>query len=189
MTEHTRGFEKVSGSVITLEPLTGIVIAIKQGQVETQANLKSYIVDVKLDKHPYYALYKDLKSVKVFKGQFLAKDTVIGTVYPGSHSSSGFHLALIKKEFYIRYRQLTPLTTLDVPLKRDGSGDENQTSPQYIKREAAYAEISDNMQKWFIDPAGPLSPVNCPGRGKILQVESPSTKIQYWEDNPMGNQK
>lgn len=79
---------------------------------------------------------------------------------------------MIKKEFYERYRKLTPITA--------GNGTQKQI-------EDAINEILDNIERWFIDPAGPLSPVNCPGRGRIFLFENRYNKTEYWKDNPMGN--
>lgn len=69
---HARGVENQIGNIITLSPLTGWIQALKWGQPEDSVGGGgNRIIDVKLDKHPYFAIYKDLLTVKVVKQQYL----------------------------------------------------------------------------------------------------------------------
>lgn len=64
--------------------------------------------------------------------------------------------------------------------------------------EDAKKELRENFSKWFIDPAGKNSPINCPGRGSIVLTEATPGRVvsdgsrtsgypERRADNPSGN--
>lgn len=199
---HVRGIEGKEGDIITLEPLTGTVVYRTLGSPEDPNKLKgNRIIDIRLDKFPFVAIYKDLLEWKVGIGQYLRKGTVIGTILGGVGAASGFHFALIRQQFYKRYREITrskvgltnQYVDLDVKLgktKNKAMQDrlEKKIDAVDIKTAALDKEFIENFDKWFIDPIGAESPVNCPGNGKVLLLNPTQSNPQgIFEDNPMGN--
>lgn len=149
------------------------------------------------------AIYKDLLEWKVGVGQYLRKGAVIGTVIGGAGAVSGFHFALIRQQFYKRYRQITrsrvgltnQYVDLDVRIEKTKNKVvqdklEKQLDAVDKKSAALDEELMGNFDKWFIDPIGAESPVNCPGNGKILLLDPTNFNPQgIFEDNPMGNEE
>lgn len=199
---HVRGVEEKEGNIITLEPLTGTVVYRTLGSAEDPKKLKgNKIIDIKLDKYPYVAIYKDLLEWKAGIKQYLHKGAVIGTVLPGAGAVSGFHLALIRQQNYKRYREITRTRVLlnekSVDLEVKLTRTKNKTVQEKLEKQiddidkeitSLDNEFSDNFDKWFIDPVGAQSPVNCPGNEKILLLDpTKSNPNGILEDNPVKN--
>ncbi len=115
--------------VTTLSPLTGTVLGVHDADEG-----RTHIVDVLLDRGGFVALYKDLVTVNVRRGQHLSVGATIGTI--GAYEGGGLHFALLNggRQADNYYRSLT-------------STDQRN-------------KITVGM---FTNPNGPNSPVNCPG--------------------------
>lgn len=201
---HVRGVEGKEGNIITLEPLTGTVLYTTLGSPEDPNKLKgNRIIDIRLDKYPYVAIYKDLLEIKVRLKQRLQTGTVIGTVQSGASAASGFHFTLIRQQFYQRYREITrskvlltdKYSTLDEKINRSKDQTvkgklEKQQDAIDKQLESLDKEYLAGFDKWFVDPIGAESPVKCPGNGKVLIIDPSKFNPQgIFEDNPMGNEE
>lgn len=201
---HVRGVEAKEGNIITLEPLTGTVVYRTLGSPEDPNKLKgNRIIDIRLDKYPYVAIYKDLLEWKVEVGQYLRKDTVIGTILGGAGAASGFHFTLIRQQFYKRYREITRSKVLltnkfaDLDAKINKSKNKSMSEKLEKQQDSVDKQLAllDNeyltaFDKWFVDPIGAESPVNCPSNGKVLLIDPSKFNPQgIFEDNPMGNEE
>lgn len=148
----------------------------------------------------------------------MREGVVIGTVSAGQTSASGFHFTLIKQPFYKRYREIkgskytlgeksatldAELSNLEKLMKTIALGqNERQLEKHKIvykkletqleevdkKLELLQTELKDNFDNWFIDPIGSMSPVNCPGAGKVLYTDSTKTNPEgVFIENPLKN--
>ncbi|HEX8500465.1 MAG TPA: S8 family serine peptidase [Pyrinomonadaceae bacterium] len=143
---HARG----PGEVITLSAMdNGQVSKVTTGD-DTGAAFNS-IIDIKLPGGKLYVLLKDVGGVTVRKDDVVKAGQVLGKVNGGSgkwDQLKGLHFALIRAEYYDRYRELTPHLV-------------SSKDPKYAESKA---ELDANQSKWFVDPlTSSESPFRCPG--------------------------